>query len=159
LKSLTIKARLIAVMTALSVLLLAGGLMGLWSISRVNDSLREVYEARLVSIQRIDLMTKALNRLQFTIASSALGTGQEYIDAKLQSFKSDMNIGDQAWAEYTKNLNPEEKAETDAFVPVFGKFVVGVVQPAMAAMAAHDVSAIGDNSRGESESYRERCAE
>jgi methyl-accepting chemotaxis protein len=148
LKGLTIKARLIAVMTALSALLLAGGLMGLWSISRVNDSLHEVYEARLVSIQRIDLMNTALNRLRFTIASSALDTKQAYIDAKLQSFKSDMKIGDQAWADYTKNLTPEEKAETDAFVQVFGEFVVGVVQPAMTAMAAHDISAIDDISRG-----------
>ncbi|WP_028206187.1 Tar ligand binding domain-containing protein [Paraburkholderia nodosa] len=70
-KSLTLKARLIAVMTALSVLLLAGGLMGLWSISRVNDSLHEVYEARLVSIQRIDLMNTALNRLRFTTFENA----------------------------------------------------------------------------------------
>ncbi|WP_321960884.1 methyl-accepting chemotaxis protein [Paraburkholderia sp. J7] len=147
-KSLTIKARLIAVMTALSVLLLAGGLMGLWSLSRVNDSLHEVYEARLVSIQRIDLMNTALNRLRFTIASSALDTKQESIDAKLQSFKSDMQIGDQAWVDYTKNLTPEEKAETDAFVPVFGKFVAGVVQPAMRAMSAHDISAIDGISRG-----------
>ncbi|MEX3949717.1 methyl-accepting chemotaxis protein [Paraburkholderia sp. EG287B] len=154
-KSLTIKARLIAVMTALSVLLLAGGLMGLWSISRVNDSLHEVYEARLVSIQRIDLMNTALNRLRFTIASSALDTKQAYIDAKLQSFKSDMKSGDQAWADYTKNLTPEEKEETDAFVPVFGKFVVGVVQPAMAAMAAHDISAIDDISRGPLEALYE----
>ncbi|RQH06427.1 methyl-accepting chemotaxis protein [Paraburkholderia dinghuensis] len=150
--NLTIKARLILSMGLLSVLLLAGGLMGLWSTWNVNSSLQTVYEKRLAAIQRVDVMTKALNRLRYSIASSSLDTKPESVEAKLKSFQADLTLGNKAWADFVADIDPEEKSRADAFSQSFGKYFTVAIKPAMEAMEAHDVATVGELVRGPLES-------
>jgi len=152
-ESLTIKSRLTIVMVFLCLLLIGTGLLGLNSLKRVNASLKAVYEIRLVSMGRLDLMVRALNRLRYSVASAADDTNPGAIDAKLAGLKKDLADGNKAWVEYSAGeLTPDEKSRAEAFVGIYRRFFEQAVQPALEVMEVHDVARIAAIVHGPMES-------
>ncbi|MBB5510300.1 methyl-accepting chemotaxis protein [Paraburkholderia atlantica] len=141
-KEITIKRRLIVAMGVLSFLLVCVGSMGLYSLSEVNNSLREVYETHLTAMHRLDLMIRSLNRLRYSVASATYSTDAAVIDAKLEKFKVDLSAGNTAWKEYTADISPEAKQKAETFWPTFGQYFKEALQPAMQAMAEHDLQKV-----------------
>ncbi|MFP5384267.1 MAG: Tar ligand binding domain-containing protein, partial [Gammaproteobacteria bacterium] len=78
-KNLTIKARLIFVLSFLSLLLLGIGYTGLFGISQTNDGLRSVYEDRLIPMGQIDQINALILHNRLAIAVSLVTPNPEFI--------------------------------------------------------------------------------
>ena len=69
-KIVTIKSRLVFVIGFLSVLLIAGGAVGLGSLNHSNDSLKILYDARLIPMGQLDIIVRDIDRDRMAVAES-----------------------------------------------------------------------------------------
>src|SRR4051812_22764123 len=70
LKNLSIKSRLIFVISFLSLWLIIGGVIGIVNLGFANDSLKSNYENRMVPLTQLDQIIRLINRNQLSIAES-----------------------------------------------------------------------------------------
>jgi methyl-accepting chemotaxis protein len=140
LKNLTIKSRLIFVVSFLSVWLFAGGVIGLTSLSASNSAMRINYENRLVPMGMLDQIVRLQDRNQLAIAQAltddAAGIARE-MDA---SEKRIAEIG-KLWDSYVASgLGANEKALADKTATDNARFLADGLKPAMAALRAQDAA-------------------
>jgi methyl-accepting chemotaxis protein len=130
LNNLTIKTRLIAVISLLSLLLIIVGSYGLWGISQSNESLRTVYEDRTVPMGQLGDVKIYLLHIR-----TAIVTAHSYKNemAKQHAEIEQDIIGiNKQWAAYMATyLTPEEKKLADAFAADFTKCLEQGVRPTM----------------------------
>ncbi|WP_078031118.1 Tar ligand binding domain-containing protein [Massilia sp. KIM] len=69
--NLSVRARLILILSLLSIELGVGAVLGLTSLSRANQSLNSMYENGLVCLGQLDNIIRSFNRAQIAIARSA----------------------------------------------------------------------------------------
>lgn len=139
LNNLTIKSRLTFVIGLLALLLTSIGGAGLYSLGATNDSLKTIYDDRLVAMGDLDSVIRLTLQNQVAIAKSITGdpaaAGQQ-MDAveKAEEERS------KAWSTYAATyLTPEEKILVDKFIEDNKKYTTEAVKPAIAAMRAQDV--------------------
>jgi hypothetical protein len=73
LKDLTIKSRLIVTITAMSLLLIGSGVVGMASLHSTNESLRSTYENRLIPTKQLGMVVRLIDRNRMAIAESMYG--------------------------------------------------------------------------------------
>jgi methyl-accepting chemotaxis protein len=124
-RNLTIKARLVAVIGFLSLLLVGMGLYGLRGMSQTNEGLRTVYEDRLVALGQLTEVNvrQSENQRQLHLM---LMHDPRLPESKLHdhplSFHTDKmaentKINNKNWDAYLASfLTPEEKALADEFI-------------------------------------------
>jgi len=114
--NLTIRTRLIFLITLLSVLLAAIGALGLSGMSGSNQGLKSVYEDRTVPLMDLGKIIDKINliRLNAVVASNA--SNQDVVkDATAKTQQRDKEI-EETWAKYmATTLTPEEKQLADTF--------------------------------------------
>jgi methyl-accepting chemotaxis protein-1 (serine sensor receptor) len=155
LTNLTIKSRLIFVIGFLSALLIVIGAIGLGSLSATNNSLKRVYEDRVVTLGQLERISALINKNQIIVAESVSGQLSAFpedasvVDKNVVELKKVVTEIDTVWKAYmATNLSPEEKKlaeEFDAHRRTYGR---NGLLPAIAALGAHDFQQAGEVLQG-----------
>jgi methyl-accepting chemotaxis protein len=115
-RNLSIKTRLVFVISLLSVLLAAIGGLGLFGMSKANDGLLTVYQDRTVPLMDLGLVIDMANRVR---TNAVLAAGAKTADVPREMTASvDKLDGEIAklWDKYTQtSLTAEEKKLVDGF--------------------------------------------
>ena len=144
LKNLSIKARLIFVVSFLSVLLALFGMVGLISLQKTNIDLKSLYEDRVVSLIQLGQVTDAVDAGRYTISSAIVGDSGE-IDKNMDNLDKVLKEGDKVWKDYLGTyLTPEEAKLAEQFGAQQKKFVAEGVKPAMEALHNRDFQGATD---------------
>ena len=142
LNNLSIKARLVGVMAFLSVLLGVVGVAGLYALNKTNDSLKTVYDDRLVAMGQLDAVSTDMLEVQValgsTIDADAAGVARLVAGVAAQRVQID-----KTWAEYMATyLTPEEATLAAQFAAARKTVEEQGIAPVLAAVAAGDKAAI-----------------
>ena len=135
-KNLTIRTRLITMVAILSTLmiLMAGG--GIYSVNSSNNALHTVYEDRLVPVGQLDLVIRAINRVQL-LATTALVKGEGHFPETGDAIKAAIEEESKVWKEYmSTKLTTEEEAiaaQAETAMKVFNTEISSAVLVALAA--------------------------
>ncbi|HZW20465.1 methyl-accepting chemotaxis protein [Noviherbaspirillum sp.] len=137
-QNLSIKARLVGVLCFLCLQLIAGALIGLGNLKVANDSMKSMYDDRLVPLGQLDQIVRLLNQNELSIAKAI---SDEPADAAKLMDQIDSNIAKatETWNAYMATyLTPEEKKLAEQFAADRKKFVDEGLRPAAAAVRAQD---------------------
>jgi len=155
LANLSIKSRLVFVIGFLSVLLVGSGIMGLASLGATNDSLKTVYEDRMVALGQLERISMLMNQNQITIGEATAGQLTAFpedpaaVDKKTEAVSNTIKEIDGIWKTYmATRLTAEETklaGEFDANRRKYGR--EGMI-PAIAALRAHDFQQAGEIMQG-----------
>ena len=133
-KNLTIKSRLIFVITFLAIQLIIGALIGIINLGLSNDSVKIIYDDRLVSMEKLEHIVRMLGTDQLAI-SKAVASDPDTAIKIVGSIESDLQTTENLWKEYRSNtLTPNEAALADKFALNHEKFITDGIKPAIAAL-------------------------
>jgi methyl-accepting chemotaxis protein len=138
-RNFSIKSRLIFVVSFLSLLLVAGGVIGLTSLSGANDALRTSYENRLVPLDRLDQVVRMIDMNQLAVAQAL--TDEPAVSAKAMD-EVEARIGEisTVWNAYVgTGLSADEKKLADQFAADRKRFVDEALRPAVSALRAQNL--------------------
>ena len=148
LKNLTIKARLIFLIGFLCCLSIIIGVLGLSSLSATNDTVKTLYEDRVVALGQLNTIITLLQQNQITVGTAVAGNPQQLskgageIAVRIDKINAE-------WKSYMATfLTPEEKVLAERFAESRKKFVAEGLMPAMSAMRANDVTEASEAMRG-----------
>ncbi|HZX27827.1 MAG TPA: methyl-accepting chemotaxis protein [Telluria sp.] len=140
LRDITIKSRLIFVIGFLSLLLIAGGVIGLTSLYFANNSLKDNYEHRLVPTTQLDRVVMLIERARLGVAEAQLAE-PDAAGARIGEVEKDLAEVDKVWNAYlAAGLLPEERKLADALSGHYKRFADEGLKPAMAAVRAQDAA-------------------
>ena len=130
-KNLTIKSRLIFVIGFLSLLLVAIGGLGLISLSSANNSLKKIYDDRLVPMGQLDHIVRLIDRNRMAIAESMNGD-PAVVNKTMDQVERQIDEVSRDWDVFSTNqLSPEEKKLSDKARESLKKFVAEGLKPAI----------------------------
>ncbi len=134
-KNLTIKARLIAILAFMSVLLVAIGGMGLVGMSKANEGLRTVYEDRTVALEQLTQIDRLILRNRIAIAIALVTPSPEFMRRNADEVDKNIETIGGIWKQYMATyLTPEERKIAEKFALDRGRFVNEGLKPAIAAL-------------------------
>jgi methyl-accepting chemotaxis protein len=138
---MTIKSRLIAVISFLSILATGIGMLGLHGMGRANDGLKAVYEDRTMVLQQISRIETLMlhNRLSLLLAIT-----DPMADVKVESARIENNIAEinKIWAAYMPSVRlPEEKRLAEKFANDGSRMNAESMLPAASALRSGNVDA------------------
>src|SRR4030066_1213754 len=115
-KNLSIKARLIFIMSFMSVMLLGGAAIGLYGINENGKGIETIYEDRPVPLMDLGLIIDMANRIRpNAVITANAGMPGVAEAANAETLMLDGEI-DKLWAKYMGTpLIPEEKQLADTF--------------------------------------------
>lgn len=139
-KNLTIKSRLIITFFFIAITLLGIESISLFGMSKARDSLKTVYEDRIIALDQLTDIESLILQNRITITASLVTPTPDEINinvAKLEKNKAEI---DKIWETYMATyLTPEEKILADKFTNDYKKFVTQALNPAAAALRENDV--------------------
>ena len=91
-KNFSIKARLIFVVSFLSLLLALFGAVGLTSLQQTNSALKSLYEDRVVALGQLAQVTTAVESGRYAIATAIVGDSGE-IDKSMDALEKTLQEG------------------------------------------------------------------
>jgi len=138
--NLTIKSRLLFMVSFMSVLLIGIGIYGLYGMAKSNDGLRTVYEDRTVALGQVDIIARQLLRNRLAVANMIVDSSQENIQQYSTEIDENIAIINKTWDAYmATTLTPEEKILADKFADDRKRFVVEGLKPAVSALRNHKI--------------------
>jgi methyl-accepting chemotaxis protein-1 (serine sensor receptor) len=136
--TVTIKSRLVFVISFLSLLLIAGGAVGLGSLHRTNDSLKTLYESRLIPVGQLDIIVRNIDRDRMAVAE-AINNDPAFIAKRVEDIKRrGAEVARILDAYLASDMAAQEKALATAFAESYRKFVAEGLQPAVGALTAQN---------------------
>ncbi|MHB1052938.1 MAG: methyl-accepting chemotaxis protein [Thiobacillus sp.] len=154
-KNLSIKSRLIFVIGFLCVLLLGIGILGLSSLKATNDSLKSVYEDRVVALGQLERISALVNKNQIIVGEAVSGQLSAFpedvavVDKLVVELKSGIAEIDTIWKVYLATvLTAEEETLAKAFDASRKKYGGSGLMPAVAALSGHDFQQAGEILQG-----------
>jgi methyl-accepting chemotaxis protein-1 (serine sensor receptor) len=155
LKNLSIKVRLIFVISFLSVLLIGIGVMGLVSLGTTNASLESVYKDRVVPMGQLERISALMNFNQIAAAEAVIGQLTAFpeevteVDKRVADIRKRMDEINALWKSYTETqLTDEEKKLIEEFNTNRINFGRSGLMPTIAALSAHDFQQAGELMQG-----------
>ena len=143
--NLSIKSRLVFVIGFLSTLLVGIGIMGLASLSATNDSMKAVYEDRVVTLGKLERISALININQITYAETVSGQLSAFpedissVDKNVIEMKNVIAEIDSIWKNYKNTkLTATEIKLADEFDANRRKYGGEGLMPAIAALSGHD---------------------
>ncbi len=139
-KNLSIKSRLIFIISFLSALLLAIGAFGLTGMSKANEGMRATYEEYLLPLEQVETIQAKLLQNRLFIAICLVTPTSEVI--KERTGQVEQNIADitKTWDVFTATpQSATEKKLADKFAEDRKKFVTEALKPAVAALRANNI--------------------
>jgi methyl-accepting chemotaxis protein len=138
--NLKISTRLVVLIGALSLLLLAIGGIGLFGIGQSNRALLSAYEHRMVPMGEVAEIEARLLRNRLAIATALVTPTPAEIASQTQMVEENIAAIGKLWTTYTADtLAPEEDKIAKAFAADRKRFVEEGLKPAVAALRANDV--------------------
>ncbi|MGH8808556.1 MAG: Tar ligand binding domain-containing protein, partial [Noviherbaspirillum sp.] len=138
-KNLTIKSRLVFVISFLSLLLVGSGVVGISSLSSANNSLKTIYEDRLVPIGQLNHLVRLISENRMAVAESMNGD-PAVVNKRMDEVDRKIGEVNKLWDAYTAtSLPPEEKALADKSFESRKKFVAEGLKPTVDALRAANV--------------------
>ncbi|MDO8179703.1 MAG: methyl-accepting chemotaxis protein [Undibacterium sp.] len=139
LKNVSIKSRLIFLIALLSLLIIIIGGTGIFGLGSVNNSLKTVYDDRLVSMGQLDRVIRIINRNELTIAKSLTGDPAQ-LNNEMDAVDKNIAEASKIWGEYMATyLTTDEKKLAEQFANARKSFLEEGLKPAIAAARAQDV--------------------
>ncbi|NOU40191.1 MAG: chemotaxis protein [Methylotenera sp.] len=158
-KNLTVAQRMLAVIALAIGVAIFQAAIGLYELSKARNSLKSVYEDRMIPIEQLNSI--GVNMLKNrTHINAALASATVVIDAdkKPQLMMKAENSQEEAqyvegkieeisktWKSYiAHNLTPEEQALADKFATSRGEFVKQILRPAIEQLRANDYDRLSE---------------
>jgi len=115
-KGLSVKARLIAIISVLSALLLGIGVLGLSGMSKSNAGLKTVYEDRTIPLMDLGKIIDKLNLIRLNAVVASTASSQDVVrEATSKTQQRDLEIKG-LWDKYMATyLTPEERKLAERF--------------------------------------------
>jgi methyl-accepting chemotaxis protein len=114
--NMTIKSRLVAVISLLSILLIGVGSLGVYGLNQTNDSFRGVYEDRAVPLGDLGLVLDRMQRVRLNAAMSAYGRNAEVVKERQALNEQRDAETNSTWQKYVAtNLTAEEAILVENF--------------------------------------------
>ncbi|RJG15232.1 methyl-accepting chemotaxis protein [Massilia cavernae] len=141
LRNLTIKSRLLFVIGFMSILLVSGGVIGIFSLGMANQAMKSNYEHRLVPVEYLDQVIRIVDKNQLSVAL-ALTSDPAAIAREVADIEKRAALVGQIWQRY-QAIAPvgEEKEVADKFIASRSRYVAQGLNPALAALRAGDIEA------------------
>jgi methyl-accepting chemotaxis protein-1 (serine sensor receptor) len=140
LSNLSIKTRLVAVLTVLSAFMTVIGIAGISSLSRSNGALENVFEDRLVALGHLQEVIRYINRNQLAIAKAGTDDPAR-LPAIIATIESNRAASTKVWEQYAATeLTPDERALVERFTAARKVFNEQGMNPAMEAARAGDMA-------------------
>lgn len=142
LKNLTIRAKLIASLTILSLVAFMIGIGGFLALASSNNSIKTIYDDRLIALSQLDEVIGLIQKNQIAISRAAVESPEQVIQSLLE-IEQGRAQANKVWAEYMATyLTPEEKKLAQQFEQKRAAFLTQGLIPAIAALKANDLELI-----------------
>jgi len=129
-KNLTIRSRLIFILSFLSLLLVILGGLGLFGMSKSNEGLRTVYIDRTVALGQVSDIDTATSTIRIALNNALLFPNDENIAARIKVYDENTVKADKIWASYQESyFPPEERVLSDKFLAVWANFTKEGFEP------------------------------
>ncbi|BBJ23382.1 Tar ligand binding domain-containing protein [Candidatus Nitrotoga sp. AM1P] len=139
-KNLTIKSRLIVTFFFIAITLLGIESISLFGMSKARDSLKTVYEDRIIALDQLTDIESLILQNRIAITASLVASTPEEISINVAKFEKNETEIDRIWDAYMATyLMPEEKILATKFADDRKKFVTQGLNPAAAALRANEV--------------------
>lgn len=139
LQNLSIKNSLYFVLSVLLIMLTANGLVSISGLNSVNESLRTVYDDRLVAMGQLDEVIRLESENHFLVAK-ALTDDPAQIKQAIDQIEKNKAVAAKVWAEYMATyLTPEEKQLAAVFSTALKTFNDDALSAAVMALKAQDL--------------------
>jgi methyl-accepting chemotaxis protein len=139
LKNTMIKSRLIFVIGLLSLLMILIGILGLTSLITVNQSLKTVYEDRLIAVGQLDSVIRGINSNQLAVAKAITGDPANIVKTLDEVEKNKAEVT-KVWEAYSATyMTPEEKQLAAKFAAARKLFVEQGLNKAEEALRAQNI--------------------
>ena len=140
LRNLTIKSRLIVTFFFIAVTLLGIESISLFGMSKARDSLKTVYEDRIIALDQLTDIESLILQNRIAITASLVASTPEEISINVAKLEKNEAEIDEIWKAYMATyLTPEEKILAAKFADDYKKFVTQSLNPAAAALRANDL--------------------
>lgn len=149
LQNLTIKSRLTIVIGFLSLLLITIGGVGLFSLDSINDSLKSMYQDRVLPAGRLNLVARSIDATRIAVAESmysSMTTVANEIDKIEKNIARENEILDSYMASH---LSDEERKRANVYVEKRKTYFSTGLKPTLALVRIGDVDAATDLMRGQ----------
>lgn len=140
-KNLTIKARLIFVLSFLSAMMLGIGLLGLWGLSEGNEETRTIYEDRMMALAQVDEIYALILSNRLEMNQAVLNPTAAVIRQNTAQVEANIKAIGEIWAEYMNTyMTEEEIVLAEGFADDRGRFVREGLIPGIEALRANDIA-------------------
>ncbi len=147
--NLTIKAKLISMVTLASIFMVIIGITGLTALKNANNKLEVMYKENMVGVEKLATLGTLMreNRIQLLLAiqhDSRLPSSKLHdhpVTLHLEQVQKNIQEITRIWGEYSATLdknNPEEQKRAEAYKAKQGDFVNEGLKPCLAAIEAGD---------------------
>ena len=138
--TLTIKSRLIVNFMLIAVTLLGVESVSLFGMSKARDSLKTVYEDRIIALDQLTDIESLILQNRIAITASLVASTPEEIGINVAKLEKNEAEIDEIWEAYMATyLTHEEKILAAKFADDYKKFVTQSLNPAAAALRANDL--------------------
>ncbi|WP_194711340.1 methyl-accepting chemotaxis protein [Noviherbaspirillum soli] len=137
-QNITIKSRLIFVLSFLCLQLVVGGVIGIVSLKFANDDMEMLYRERLLAIGEINGVAGLMNRNQILLAR-AMTADSAKVGGLMSELEANRKEADALWAAYTKTpKKPAEQKLADQFAAARKAYLDDGLVPAVQAVRGDD---------------------
>ncbi|HEX8955852.1 MAG TPA: methyl-accepting chemotaxis protein [Burkholderiaceae bacterium] len=133
-KNVTIQSRLTFVIAFLSLLLIAGGAMGIASLASTNSSFKALYESRLIPMGQLGEVVRLIDRNRMAVAESMNGD-PAVIGPKMADVEKTIALVGKSWDAYMSGpLTADERVLADKATAARKKFIADGMMPTVDAL-------------------------
>ncbi len=137
--TLTIKSRLIVNFFLIAVTLLGVESVSLYGMSKARDSLKTVFEDRIIALDQLTDIESLILQNRIAITASLVAPTPDEVSINIAKLEKNETEIDKLWEAYMATyLTPEEKILAAQFADDRKKFVTQALNPAAAALRAND---------------------
>jgi methyl-accepting chemotaxis protein-1 (serine sensor receptor) len=141
-KNLKVSTRLTLLIGVLSAMLLAVGALGLFGMSHSNESVKKVYEDRVIALEEIGEVSYLVQRNRVLVMDMMLVPEPAKVQVRNLELRANVESINKIWAKYmATDFSPQERTLADAFAKVRKVYVQEGLLPMADAMVANDAKA------------------
>ncbi|WP_395009672.1 methyl-accepting chemotaxis protein [Undibacterium sp.] len=142
LQNLTIRAKLFTSLTILSVVALLIGVGGFFALSSSNNSIKTIYDDRLIALSQLDEVIRLIQTNQI-VASRAAVESPEQVRKSVNEIEENRSRTNKVWSEYMATyLTPEEKTLAQQFEQRSAAFLNQALNPTIAALKNNEMELV-----------------
>ena len=142
-KKLTIKSRLIFIICFLAITLLGIGSIAMFGMNSAKDSLRTIYDDRLLALDQLTSIESLILQNRIAITASLVTPTPDFISLNIAKVEKNIAQIEKIWEAYMATyFTPEEKILAAKFVDDRNKLITQGLNPAVAALRANDINKV-----------------